>query len=70
MTKPCYEIYAKLRDEKQLSDHRVSRDIGIPTSGFTRWKQGTSYPKTDKLQKLAEYFKVTIEYFLRKQPEE
>lgn len=70
MAKPCYENYAKLRDERQLSDYRVMKDTGIPTSGLTRWKQGSVYPKVDKLQKLAEYFKVTIEYFLRKHPEE
>lgn len=64
-TKPCYENYAKLRDERQLSDQQVSRDIEIPASGLTRWKQGSSYPKVDKLLKLAEYFGVNIEYFLK-----
>ena len=70
MAKPSYENYAKLRDERQLSDYRVMKDTGIPTSGLTRWKQGSNYPKVDKLQKLAEFFGVTIEYFLKKHPEE
>jgi len=70
MAKPSYEIYAKLRDERQLSDYRVMKDTGIPTSGLTRWKQGSVYPKVDKLQKLAEYFGTTMEYFLKEHQEE
>lgn len=65
MVKPDYEIYSALRDKRQLSDYQVGKDTGIPTSGLTRWKQGKQFPKTDKLLKLAEYFGVSIEYFLK-----
>ena len=59
-----YEKYVKLRDERGLTDYRVSVDTGIVKSTFTDWKTGRSKPKLDKLQKLAAYFGVEVTYFL------
>lgn len=36
----------------------------IPTL-FSDWKSGKSCPKADKIKKLADYFGVSIEYFLK-----
>lgn len=60
-----YEKYALLRDEKKITDYKVAQDTGISKSTFSEWKKGTYAPKTDKLLKLAEYFGVSIEYFLK-----
>lgn len=59
-----YEKYAKLRDEKGVTDYRVSGDTKITKSTFSDWKSGRSNPKIDKLKILADYFDVSIEYFL------
>lgn len=59
-----YNKYAKLRDEKGVSDYRVSVETGIPKSTFSEWKSGRSNPKLEKLSKIAKYFDVAIEYFL------
>lgn len=59
-----YEKYIALRDKKGVTDYRVAVDTGIPKSTFTDWKNGRSQPKVDKLKILAEYFGVSIEYFL------
>ncbi len=59
-----YEKYVKLRDKKKVTDYRVSMDTGITKSTFTDWKTGRSCPKVDKLKILADYFGVSIEYFL------
>lgn len=59
-----YEHYVELRDKKRVTDYRVSKDTGITKSTFTDWKNGRSQPKVDKLKILAEYFGVSIEYFL------
>lgn len=53
-----------LRDEKGITDYRVSIDTGITKSTFSEWKSGRSKPKVDKLKLLADYFGVKIEYFL------
>lgn len=59
-----YEKYLKLRKEKGVTDYRVSIDTGITKSTFSDWKSGRSTPKIDKLQKIADYFGVDIQYFL------
>lgn len=59
-----YEKYKILRDEKGVTDYRVSMDTGITKSTFTDWKSGRSAPKIDKLKLIADYFGVPIEYFL------
>ena len=70
-----YERYVKLRDEKGVTDYRVSIDTGIPKSTFSDWKSGRSKPKTEKLSLIAEYFGVPIGYLIKgeeaaAQPEE
>ena len=60
-----YDRYAKLRDDRDLTDYRVSVDTGITKSTFSDWKHGRSKPKTEKLNKLADYFNVPLEYFVR-----
>ena len=59
-----YAKYAELRDTKQMSDYRVAKETKIAKSIFSEWKSGRSTPKTDKLKTLADYFGVSIEYFL------
>ena len=57
-----YEIYCKLRDEHGLKDADVVRQTGITKSTFSDWKSGRSKPKNDKLQKIADFFGVTVDY--------
>lgn len=59
-----YDKYVKLRDEAGVSDYKVSLDTGITKSTFSAWKRGEYTPKLDKIKTLAEYFGVSIEYFL------
>lgn len=59
-----YEVYAKLRDAKQVSDYQVAIDTGIPKSTLSDWKLNKSKPKADKLLKLAKYFGVPVESFI------
>lgn len=59
-----YEKYVEIRDSRKLTDYRVSKDTGITKSTFSDWKSGRSKPKMEKLKILADYFGVSIEYFL------
>ena len=60
-----YNKYVELRDKRGLTDYKVATDTGITKSTFSDWKSGRSNPKLDKLQKLADYFSVPIEYFIK-----
>ncbi|WP_148510130.1 helix-turn-helix domain-containing protein [Hungatella hathewayi] len=59
-----YEKFERLCKEKGITPYKVSRDTGIATATLSDWKSGRSKPKVDKLKILADYFGVSIEYFL------
>lgn len=50
------------RDGIKIAD--VSKATGISSSTFTDWRKGRYVPKQDKLQKIAKYFEVTIDWLL------
>lgn len=57
-----YEIFEKLLSEKGVSAYRVAQETGVSTATLTSWKKGIYTPKPEKLQKLADYFEVQLEY--------
>jgi len=57
-----YEIFEKLLKEHNVTPYRVAKDTGITTATLTSWKQGKYTPKTEKLQKIADYFGVSLDY--------
>lgn len=59
-----YEIFEKLMKEHGVTAYKVSKETGIATSTLSDWKKGRSTPKQDKLQKIADYFNVKIDYLL------
>lgn len=59
-----YEKFAELLDKNNKTAYQVSKDTGIAQSVLSDWKTGRSKPKVDKLKVLADYFDVSIEYFL------
>lgn len=58
----AYERIFELIKEKGLTAYRVSKDTGISQASLADWRKGRSNPKIDKLQKLSEYFGVSIGY--------
>ena len=60
-----YKKFAELLLKTNKTSYRVSKDTGITQSLLSDWKSGRI--KTlgaDKLKILADYFGVSIEYFL------
>lgn len=62
-----YAKYVKLRDDKGVNDSTVSKATGVERSTFTDWKNGRSAPKLEKLVKIADYFGVSLDDFIRKE---
>lgn len=60
-----YEKIQKLLDDNAMSAYKLSKEADIPYTCLADWKSGKSKPKVDKLMKLADYFGVPIEYFLK-----
>ena len=65
-----YEKFQQLLDKTHKTAYQVSKDTGIAQSVLSDWKNNVSNPKADKLKKLADYFGVTIEYFLKDEEQE
>ena len=59
-----YEKFAELLVKNNKTAYAVAKETGIAQPIFSDWKNGRSTPKVDKLQKLADYFGVSIQYFL------
>lgn len=59
-----WEIFEKLMKAKGVRMSDVSRETGVSYSTFTDWKTGRYTPKADKMQKIADYFGVTVEYLM------
>lgn len=59
-----YKKFADLLDKTNKTAYQVSKDTGISTATLSSWKKGSYIPKADKLKILADYFGVSIEYFL------
>ncbi|MEA4920793.1 MAG: helix-turn-helix transcriptional regulator [Clostridiaceae bacterium] len=56
-----YEIFAKLLEEHNVTSYRVSMETGVSQATLSDWKRGRSVPKLPKMQKLADYFGVSVE---------
>lgn len=59
-----YTKFQKLMQEKHVKAADVARATGISTSTLSDWKVGKSKPKLDKLVKIANYFGVSVSYFI------
>lgn len=59
-----YKKYEELLQKTGKTSYQVSKDTGIGENTLSQWKTGRSKPKVDKLLILANYFDVSVEYFL------
>ena len=60
-----YTRYAALRDKQGIRDADVAKATGISQTVFTDWKNGKSVPKVDKLIKIADFFHISLDEFVR-----
>ena len=59
-----WEVFERLCKEKGVTPYRVGEVTGIKSSTFYGWKTGKYTPKQEKLQKIADYFGVSVEYLM------
>lgn len=59
-----YEIFEQLCEEKGVTAYRVCKSTGITTATISNWKAGRYTPKQEKMQKIADYFDVSLEYLM------
>ena len=59
-----YEIFERLLEEHGVTAYKVCKATGLTTATISNWKAGRYNQKQDKLQKIADYFGVSIEYIM------
>ncbi|MGP3484153.1 helix-turn-helix domain-containing protein [Streptococcus agalactiae] len=55
----------ELREGKGLTHKQLSDDIGIPVRTISRWENGQTDMLLKNAIKLAEYFEITLDEFVR-----
>ena len=60
-----YGKYVELRDSKGVKDVDIADATGIRRSCFSDWKGNRSAPDVTKLIKIASFFGMTVEEFLK-----
>ena len=59
-----YENFDYLCTAKNVKPGQVSKATGVSTATLTSWKQGKYTPKPEKLQKIADFFGVSINFLM------
>ena len=59
-----YKVFEELLQKFGIKASEVSKATGIGASTLSDWKRGRCTPKADKLQRIADYFGVSLEYLM------
>ena len=59
-----YENFDYLCKVRGVKPSQVSKATGVHTATLTSWKQGKYTPKPEKLQPIADYFGVSLNYLM------
>ena len=59
-----YERFSELLKNSGVRVADITRATGIKSTVFSEWKSGKSQPKADKMQKIADYFNVSLDYLM------
>lgn len=59
-----YEVFEQLLQKNGVTPYKVAKEAGVTQTALSNWKSGRSTPTTKTLQKIADYFGVTIDYLM------
>lgn len=60
------ERIKKLRIEKKLTQQELGNKFGLTSTGVSYWESGKAIPSMDMINKLSDFFGVTIDYLIGK----
>lgn len=63
-----WERLSALIKERDISASGLAKQIGLSNSAAVKWKKG-AIPDSSTLQKIADYFNVSVDYLLGKEKE-
>ncbi len=59
-----WDNFVKLCAEKNVKPNPVAKELGISSGAVTKWKKEGITPNSVTLQKIADYFGVSVDYLL------
>lgn len=59
-----YEVFEQLLQKHGVTSYKVAKEAGVTQTALSNWKAGRSTPTTKTLQKIADYFGVTVDYLI------
>lgn len=59
-----YEVFEQLLQKNGVTPYKVAKEAGVTQTALSNWKSGRSTPTTKTLQKIADYFGVTIDFLM------
>ena len=62
------EIINKLLKDKGISAAKMMNELGFSSGLYSQWKSGKQKPSREKLEKIANYFNVSVDYLLGTTP--
>ncbi len=65
-----YERFEQLLQKRGVTPYKVSKETGVTQTSLSNWKSGRNTPSAKTLQKLADYFGVTVGYLMGTEEEE
>lgn len=65
-----YEIFEQLLEKFGVTTYQVSKATGISQSTFSNWKSRRNILSPEKLQMIADYFHVSIDYLMKGEEKE
>lgn len=65
-----YERFEQLLQKFDITAYKVAKETGVTQTSLSNWKSGRSTPSIKTLQKIADYFGVTLGYLTGVEEEE
>lgn len=59
-----YDVFEHLLQKRGVTAYKVSKETGVTQTSLSNWKSGRNTPSITTLQKIADYFDVTIDYLM------
>ena len=59
-----YEIFEQLLQKYGVTPYKVSKETGVTQATLSNWKSGRSIPKQPTMQKIADFFGVSLDYLM------
>lgn len=59
-----YEVFEQLLQKHGVTHYKVAKEAGVTQTALSNWKSGRSTPSSKTLQKVADYFGVTVDYLM------